>query len=96
MHPYYPKGLVIPNYTPQNIPMEHILGIFFSLVLILLIAFTWRFQFRDSKKTNDSTLYVYLWFLLCGFIHTFVEGYFVVTNKTIAGDSTFLANLWKG
>jgi hypothetical protein len=29
------------------------------------------------------------------FIHTFVEGWFVVTNQTIAGDHYFLSNLWK-
>lgn len=37
----------------------------------------------------------FLWFMLCGVIHLFLEGYFVFTYKTIAGDNNLFANIWK-
>ena len=91
-HPYYPQSLSIPHFVPQNVPMEKILFTFFSGLLILTFVFLSVYARRPSK---GAPAYLALWFFMCGLIHTFVEGYFVATNATIAGDTTFLANLWK-
>jgi cholestenol delta-isomerase len=93
-HPYYPKGLNIPGgFLPQSVPMEKILFWFFSAILAISISFV--YLYTRPSKTARAPLLVALWFLACGFIHTFVEGYFVVTHATLARDDTFLANLWK-
>lgn len=33
--------------------------------------------------------------MVCGFIHTGVEGYYAANQAAIAGQTTFLADLWK-
>ncbi len=96
-HPYYPLNLSIPNFLPQMITMEKILYYFFTSLVIAIVLFLFAYSKRSQKKVNDFTAptFVALWFFMCGIIHTIVEGYFVYTNTTIAGDNTFLANLWK-
>ena len=97
VHPYYPLGLVIPNWLPQSVAMEKILFRFFVTLSVLFVGFALVYRRRPASKTSFSNAPFFLaaWFFLCGIIHTFVEGYFVATHGTIAGDDTFLANLWK-
>lgn len=97
VHPYYPLGLVIPNWLPQTVAMEKILFRFFVTLTVLFIGFALVYRRRPESKTTFSSppFFLAAWFFLCGVIHTFVEGYFVATHATIAGDDTFLANLWK-
>ncbi|KAJ3039620.1 hypothetical protein HDV00_012078 [Rhizophlyctis rosea] len=91
-HPYYPLALSLPHYTLPVWSMSSILTIFFSSVgLILLVAYI----LISRKPYPFSRRLIFLWFLLCGFIHFVVEGYFAYNHVSIAGQTTFLADLWK-
>ncbi|KAJ3193959.1 hypothetical protein HK101_003758 [Irineochytrium annulatum] len=91
-HPYYPLNASLPHFTPQSTSMTTILGVFFSAVFVILGA---SYSLASAKIANPLTRMVFLWFVSCGFIHGVVEGYFAYNHLSIAGQSTFLADLWK-
>ncbi|CAC5355117.1 EBP [Mytilus coruscus] len=91
-HPYFPRDLSIPNYKPNKISIQELLGIFFSLVLIVFII-TWIYT--TKKKFTVGYRLLLCWFTICGFIHTILEGYFAFNHSTLAGGSSYLAEMWK-
>ena len=91
-HPFYPTSLILPHYRLSEWSTLSILAIFFGAVgSVLLVAYL----LISRKPYPFSTRLLFLWFLLCGFIHSVVEGYFAYNNKEIAGMTTFLGDLWK-
>jgi cholestenol delta-isomerase len=96
-HPFTPQSAVIPHYVPSTHSVLEILGPFFSAVLLVLVVGTLMISNRTTSLSNSPfwTKSLFLWFLCCGFIHTGVEGYFAYNHKTIAGQTTFMADLWK-
>ncbi|KAJ3295542.1 hypothetical protein HK104_002558 [Borealophlyctis nickersoniae] len=97
-HPFYPLELVIPHYKAPGLTMSTTLAIFFGAVSLILGA-SWLL-INNARTHTGTTLpfsrrLLFLWFVSCGFIHFFLEGYFVFNNKEIAGQSFVLAELWK-
>jgi cholestenol delta-isomerase len=90
--PYYPKSLVINGFLPQSIPAEKILLAFGLGLVGLQLLFSILYARGSHKKGSYG---VALWFFTCGIIHSFVEGYFVYYNKSIASKDSFMANVWK-
>ncbi|XP_063423762.1 3-beta-hydroxysteroid-Delta(8),Delta(7)-isomerase-like [Mytilus trossulus] len=91
-HPYFPRDLSIPHYKPNKVSIQELLGIFFSLVLIVFII-TWIYS--TKKKFSVGYRLLLCWFTICGFIHTILEGYFAFNNSTLAGGSSYLAEMCK-
>jgi cholestenol delta-isomerase len=85
-HPFYPTTVTIPHYVPSKYNMLQILIPFFAAIFILIVA---------SVVLVPRNKFSFIWFLLCGFIHFVIEGYFALNHATIAGQTTFLADLWK-
>ncbi|KAJ3293537.1 hypothetical protein HDU79_000238 [Rhizoclosmatium sp. JEL0117] len=49
-----------------------------------------------SRQTKDSpTRFLFVWWILCGSLHLFLEGYFISSYDTIAGDQTVIGAIWK-
>ncbi|KAJ3415794.1 hypothetical protein HDV05_004066 [Chytridiales sp. JEL 0842] len=98
-HPFYPRKEVIAHYQPKTFTMTEILGVFFSVVFLVLIA-AWTLASNTPassgrKSMTLGTRLVFIWFVCCGGIHGIVEGYFAWNAWEIAGQSHFLADLWK-
>ncbi|KAJ3342336.1 hypothetical protein HDU91_000554, partial [Kappamyces sp. JEL0680] len=72
--------------------MNEILVPFFSAVgLVLVTAYVLIANKKHSLSQSAAvTKGLFLWFLLCGFIHTGVEGYYAANSVTIAGQSTYM------
>ncbi|KAL1888725.1 hypothetical protein Sste5346_009350 [Sporothrix stenoceras] len=96
-HPYYPPGVIIPNYAPNTTPLWLLFVYFGSAIGAFLAAafFAARLikpRFR-SAFFSDKALFV--WFTLCGGLHWFFEGYFIKNHATLASLQSVRAQLWK-
>ncbi|KAI8925968.1 Emopamil binding protein-domain-containing protein [Entophlyctis helioformis] len=98
-HPFHPRTASIPHYTERTWTAGEILGIFFGIIAVVMplayVAIARRNTRATGKPAPFGTRLVFLWFLACGCIHLFVEGWFAATNRAIAGESDFLSELWK-
>ncbi|KAL4227073.1 hypothetical protein ACF0H5_015047 [Mactra antiquata] len=89
-HPYFPRDTVLPHYKPNVSSLPEILGIFFGLVAINVLVL-W---FSTKRHTTGVRIKI-CWFVSCGFIHFILEGYFSLYHATLAGEDTYLAQMWK-
>ncbi|KAJ4392127.1 hypothetical protein N0V93_005749 [Gnomoniopsis smithogilvyi] len=93
-HPYYPENARIPGYVPNSSSVSELIIRFGSGLSITIITAVWlatRFNPRLSRADRS----VLAWFVLCGLLHCFFEGYFVYNHETLAGSQDFFAQLWK-
>lgn len=91
-HPYYPRSLEIPNYVPPIHSQSDILTVFFFAIAVLLLA---SYLIISQSPITKANKFVFLWFVFTACIHTFVEGWVVVFNQTVAGRNDFMSDLWK-
>ena len=91
-HPYYPRDLIIPHYKPNKISISELLGVFFSCVLVVFII-TWIYT--TKRKFSVRYRLLLCWFMICGFIHTILEGYFAFNHASLAGGASYLAEMCK-
>ncbi|KAK3581259.1 hypothetical protein CHS0354_032985 [Potamilus streckersoni] len=91
-HPYFPRELNIPNYIPNSSSIVELLGIFFGLAAVVLLG-TWVYTTRRKFPITDRLKLC--WFVMCGFIHLILEGYFSLFHASLAGKSSYLAQMWK-
>lgn len=94
-HPYYPKDLSIPHYVPNDKGLVELLTVFFGLICVVLALLWFYMRKTPHLKGRTGTKIKILWFMACGLIHFVLEGYFSVNHRTLAGEQTFLAQLWK-
>ncbi len=90
-HPYYPRDLELPHYVPNDKSVFELLGVFFGGVGLGMVVFWLYMGTKPHLKHDLGGKLKLCWFLACGFIHTFLEGYFSVRHRTLAGEQTFLA-----
>ncbi|XP_045164462.1 3-beta-hydroxysteroid-Delta(8),Delta(7)-isomerase-like [Mercenaria mercenaria] len=89
-HPYFPRDTYLPHYKPNINTISELLGLFFGLVAVLIVIL-----WLSTKRKSTGVRIKICWFVSCGFIHTILEGYFGVYHATLAGEQTFLAQMWK-
>ncbi|KAI0481682.1 3-beta-hydroxysteroid-Delta(8),Delta(7)-isomerase [Xylaria cf. heliscus] len=94
LHPYYPLGVAIPGFVAKVLSTPEILGMFVATCLGILVP-TWLCIQRARGDLPSSEVFTVLWFVLCGFIHSGLEGYFAFNAHDIASYSTILAQVWK-
>ncbi|PSR83642.1 Emopamil binding protein-domain-containing protein [Coniella lustricola] len=93
-HPYFPRDAAIPNYAP-NISTTNELLVRFAAVWGCGLLASLVLLGRVCPRLSRSDKAVFLWFILCGSLHCFFEGYFVRNHKTLASSQGLLAQLWK-
>ena len=94
-HPYFPRELELPHYVPNDKTVFELLGVFFGGAAVGMVVF-WLYMGTKSHLKHDIGLKLKLcWFLVCGFSRTFVEGYFIVRHRTIAGEQNLVAQWCK-
>ncbi|XP_078595616.1 3-beta-hydroxysteroid-Delta(8),Delta(7)-isomerase-like isoform X1 [Branchiostoma floridae x Branchiostoma japonicum] len=95
-HPYLPQGLKLPcRYVENDKSIQELLGVFFGLTALVMVS-TWIYSGSSAKvKLSTVQRLTVCWFVLCGCIHLILEGWFSVFHNSIAGDQSFLSQLWK-
>ncbi|KAK3333826.1 Emopamil binding protein-domain-containing protein [Cercophora scortea] len=95
-HPYHPPHAVIPSYAPNSSSIPSIVGSFGGLILVVVASALVLARRRGGNPTLRRTDQLALcWFALCGFLHCFFEGYFVLYHASIPSSQTLFAQLWK-
>ncbi|KAH3892676.1 3-beta-hydroxysteroid-Delta(8),Delta(7)-isomerase-like [Dreissena polymorpha] len=89
-HPYLPRDLKLPHYKPNINSLGHILGVFFGFVAVLQVVL-WIITRGKSIGVRVKIC----WFVTSGLIHLILEGYYSLYNSTLAGEDTYLAQMWK-
>ncbi|KAI0167463.1 Emopamil binding protein-domain-containing protein [Pestalotiopsis sp. NC0098] len=93
-HPYYPLGVDIPHYAANTLPLPVILGSLAGMLgSVMLAASTLALRFNPGLGRGQ--LAVFCWFVMCGSLHCFFEGYFVFNHATVASSQNLFAQLWK-
>ncbi|KAF3770513.1 Emopamil-binding protein [Cryphonectria parasitica EP155] len=93
-HPYYPQDAHIPNYVPNTSSLIELLVRLASLLSITVFTALWlATRFNPRLSLVDKT--VFGWFVLCGSLHCFFEGYFLYNHATLASSQDLFAQLWK-
>ncbi|KAG0004709.1 hypothetical protein BGZ79_008358 [Entomortierella chlamydospora] len=95
-HPYYPVDLILDHYVPNTYTMKDTLTLLFSTFGAITVgSVLLSYQRRDSTIKGLGNQLTFLWFVMCGFIHFFLEGYFGIYHQTLAGDQFPLGQVWK-
>ncbi|KAK1239119.1 hypothetical protein MKX08_006180 [Trichoderma sp. CBMAI-0020] len=90
-HPYYPLGVSIPNYVPNDSPLIHSLAAFGALISAVIASAL----LTGTRHVRPVDRFAASWFALCGFLHVAFEGYYIYHRKEISGMNTLFAQLWK-
>ncbi|KIW04842.1 uncharacterized protein PV09_04024 [Verruconis gallopava] len=93
-HPYYPLGVEVPGYAPNETPLAILLPSF-ALVCASVLASAWRVSQSFRPGLPRSEVLTVLWFSLCGFIHIFFESFLVRHWASIASSQSFFGQVWK-
>ncbi|XP_059188718.1 3-beta-hydroxysteroid-Delta(8),Delta(7)-isomerase isoform X1 [Centropristis striata] len=93
LHPYWPRDLLIPTYVANDRSMSEILVFLFSVSGVFMLV-TWLITGQRERLGTWRRLAV-CWFAVCGFVHGIIEGWFSLYYDVIAGDQSFLSQLWK-
>ncbi|KAF2143541.1 uncharacterized protein K452DRAFT_267682 [Aplosporella prunicola CBS 121167] len=94
LHPYYPLGVVIPSYVTNSLSTPALLAIFATGCAAILLPTYLLIQTKRPGVSNTETA-IALWFILCGFIHFFFEGYFAYNAHHLGSLGHIFAQLWK-
>ncbi|KAG0649132.1 Delta(8)-Delta(7) sterol isomerase [Hyphodiscus hymeniophilus] len=96
LHPFYPPGIhlsggkFVPNDWDVLTLVAEFIGGWVVIAAVTLLATK---KMNPRLKGTDQALV--LWFVLCGSIHLFFEGYFMVNHTRMASMTDFFGQLWK-
>ncbi|KAL2854211.1 Emopamil-binding protein [Aspergillus pseudodeflectus] len=93
-HSYYPVGVQIPNYVPNEWSTLTLVSTF-AAACVIVLAVTYSLATKTNPRISKSELSKVFWFALCGSIHSILEGYYARNFSTLPGEQTLLAQLWK-
>ena len=93
-HPYFPPESPIAGYLANEYNTLELVSLFAAgCAVIFGCTFVTVKRVRPNLPVSD--LAVILWFVLCGFIHLFFEGYYAWNFRTIGGHQDLFGQLWK-
>ncbi|KAI1213055.1 EBP-domain-containing protein [Annulohypoxylon truncatum] len=93
-HPYYPLGVYIPAYAPNEFPVYVLLSALVGMLGFAVLGAS-AVALKFNPKLTRSNLAVFCWFVMNGCLHCFFEGYFVINHDTVASSQNLFAQLWK-
>ncbi|OPB41551.1 Emopamil-binding [Trichoderma guizhouense] len=96
-HPYYPLGVSIPDYRPNDLPLSLSLPVFGALIgSVVVPAYLLAGSGSGSRRrVRPIDRFAASWFALCGFLHIAFEGYYILHRTSISSKNTLFAQLWK-
>jgi len=93
-HPYYPPDIEIAGYLANAYTVPTLLS-FFATGCVGVFTLTYFLISRTRSNLPTPELLTVLWFVLCGCIHLFFEGYYVANFRAMGGLQTIFGQLWK-
>ncbi|KAI1807990.1 EBP-domain-containing protein [Daldinia bambusicola] len=93
-HPYYPLGVTIPGYAPNEASVPVLLASLSGMLVFALVGAS-ALAYRVNPRLTKTNLIRFCWFVLCGCLHCFFEGYFIFNHATVASSQNVFAQLWK-
>lgn len=93
-HPYYPEKVEILGYLGNEWNTLELLSMF-SGGCAVIFAVTYILVKRVRPNISTADLSTVLWFVLCGFIHLFFEGYYSYNFRRMGGMQDLFGQLWK-
>ncbi|KAI4789551.1 Emopamil-binding protein [Aureobasidium sp. EXF-8845] len=93
-HPYYPLDVSIVGYLANESTVLSLLGSFVA-GCATIFGSTYLAVKRMNSGLPATELITVMWFVLCGCIHLFFEGYFAYNHGNMAGLQTVFGQLWK-
>ncbi|KAK0722810.1 cholestenol delta-isomerase-like protein [Lasiosphaeria miniovina] len=95
-HPYYPPHVVVQGYAPNTLSVVALVTAFAGVIAAFLVfALALARRLSPGLKRRRAEQAAFCWFVLCGFLHCFFEGYFVLNHAQIPGSQDLFAQLWK-
>ncbi|ORY05857.1 Emopamil-binding protein [Basidiobolus meristosporus CBS 931.73] len=91
-HPYYPQTLILLHYVPPTGSLLYTLGITLGGIGSVILLGGLLAKRRGITFVQQVT---FTWFVLCGFLHSTLELYFVLHHDSLAADNTILGLVWK-
>ncbi|KAJ5297561.1 emopamil binding protein [Penicillium antarcticum] len=93
-HIYYPPGISLPHYTPNESSVLSLITRFgLQWLFVLCASFFFIGRLRPTVCLSDRIAFT--WMCLTGFIHLFFEAHFVINHKSLAGGQSLFSQLWK-
>ncbi|KAL0944845.1 3-beta-hydroxysteroid-delta -isomerase [Colletotrichum truncatum] len=94
LHPYHPLDASLPGYAENKLDALAICSAF-AAGTITILAPTYKIIRRSNPSLPNGELATALWFVLCGFIHFFFEGYFAYNQHRMPAMTDIFGELWK-
>ncbi|KAH7391489.1 EBP domain-containing protein [Cadophora sp. MPI-SDFR-AT-0126] len=95
-HPYFPQSVNLSGgtYLPNDWDVVTLIAVFgLGWAAIMSVTLLIVKKINPGLKKADRALV--LWFVLCGAIHLFFEGYFMYNHHRMASMNDFFGQLWK-
>jgi len=93
-HPYHPIDLELVGYLANKWDTLTLLSIF-GAGCIAILSVTYLVAMRVRPRVSTSDLWTVKWFVLCGCIHLFFEGYFAYNFRRMGSMQDLFGQLWK-
>jgi cholestenol delta-isomerase len=94
LHPYFPLGIEIPGYQANALSAGTLVSTFVAgCAAIFLVTYSIIQMTRPSLSYGGIA--TTMWFVLCGFIHLFFEGYFARNFWQMGSQDDLFGQLWK-
>ncbi|KAJ5134004.1 Bcebp4 [Penicillium atrosanguineum] len=93
-HPYYPIDLEIVGYLANEWDTVTLVSLFASGCTAIFLA-TYLLVMKIHPKISNGDLWTIMWFVLCGCIHLFFEGYFAYNFRRMPSMQDLFGQLWK-
>ncbi|KAI9147595.1 3-beta-hydroxysteroid-Delta(8),Delta(7)-isomerase [Paramyrothecium foliicola] len=94
LHPYFPLGVDIPGYQANSLSAAALVGSFAAGCAVIFLTTYYIIQVT-RPATSNGAIAATLWFVLCGCIHLFFEGYFARNFPQMAAQVDLFGQLWK-
>ncbi|POR31607.1 3-beta-hydroxysteroid-Delta(8), Delta(7)-isomerase [Tolypocladium paradoxum] len=93
-HPFYPLGVQVPGYVANSMSAA-VLVLIFAVGCGVIFLPTYLVASRARPALPTCELLATFWFVLCGCIHLFFEGYFSYNHLDMASKMDLFGQLWK-
>ncbi|OCK76156.1 EBDP4, emopamil-binding protein [Lepidopterella palustris CBS 459.81] len=93
-HPYYPVEVEIAGYLANHWDTMTLVSMF-SAGCAAIFAVTYVIVRRIRSNISNSDMSTIMWFVLCGCIHLFFEGYYSYNFRRMGSMQDLFGELWK-
>ncbi|KAF9880073.1 emopamil binding protein [Colletotrichum karsti] len=94
LHPYFPLDTMLPGYAENKLGALALCSTF-AAGTVAILAPTYKIIRRTNPNLSNGEVATALWFVLCGFIHFFFEGYFAYNQSKMPSMTDIFGELWK-